>query len=87
MLVEAVLFLFVFALSWHFINRPPANYPPTPPIRLPFLGHIHYLLPYGLKNANVGLNALYKKYNKDGVFAFHLGIIKLVLVGEASDYA
>ena len=26
----------------------PADYPPTPPIRLPFLGHILYMLPLHL---------------------------------------
>jgi hypothetical protein len=81
MFVELVLFVIVIVAYWLYSTRLPANYPPSPPVRLPILGHAHYLWFNGT-HVNEAINNLYKKYNKNGVFAFHLGMAKTVLIGE-----
>ncbi len=82
MIVEIVLFSAVLLCYWYYATRLPADSPPSPPIRLPFLGHIHYLLPYG-KRVNDGLDDLYRKYNKNGMFTFHMGFLKMILIGTS----
>ncbi len=82
MLVELFLFAGALLLYWAYTTRSPAGCPPSPPFRLPFLGHIHYLIPYGSKRVNEGLEELYEKYSRDGAFTFHLGSLKMVLIGQ-----
>ena len=77
-------FLLVFAaimVWWLFSSRLPEDYPPTPTVRLPFLGHMHYLLPY-LKEPYEGLYQLYNKYGRNGAMAMHFGPYKFALLGE-----
>ncbi len=80
MIVEAALFVVVFYLCWLYLTRPPPDYPPTPPIRLPIFGHIHYLMGYG-SDPNVGFDKVFQKYGKDGVVAVHMGKLKMALIG------
>ena len=63
-------------------TRLPADYPPTPPLRLPLLGHMHYIVPYVLNTGLAGLEDLNRKYGKNGVLCLHFGPFKLVLLGE-----
>ena len=55
---------------------------PNTSYRLPFLGHMHYLFGYSSNDMNKGLDDLFDKYNKDGVFAIHFGSWKIVTLGE-----
>jgi hypothetical protein len=85
MIIEALLFVAALLLFWAYANKIPPNYPPTPPICLPLIGHMHYLFPYGAQNRNKGLHELFEKYNKNGVMAFHLLFgFKFVFIGEIS---
>jgi len=65
MIIEAVLFLTVLFLTWKFLSKLPDDYPSTPPIRLPLIGHGLYLL--GYKNTQAAFNDLCHKYGKDGM--------------------
>ena len=68
----------------------PPDYPPTPPIRLPLLGHMHYIVPYVLRGSMTkttratGLEDLNKRYGKGGILCLHFGPFKLVLIGKRS---
>ncbi len=55
---------------------------PTPPWRLPFIGHAHYLYSYGSSGAVKAFEDLYDRYSKDGMLALDVGAEKIVLVGE-----
>ena len=81
MITELLLVFAALMVWWLYASRLPADYPPTPPVRLPFLGHMHYLLPY-LKEPYEGLYQLYDKYGRNGVMAIHFGPYKFVLLGE-----
>jgi hypothetical protein len=81
MIVELLLLAIVWLMYWHYKTRLPSDYPPSPPLRLPILGHIHYLWLHRA-NINEGIDSLYEKYNRNGVFALHLGPTKLIIVGE-----
>lgn len=72
MIVELIVLASALLLFWHYKTPLPPDYPPTPPIRLPVLGHMHYMLPY-ISDVNEGFYALYKKYGRDGILALHLG--------------
>ena len=65
MIVEVMLLFFTAVLVWYYFNQLPGNYPATPPIRLPFLGHALYLL--GYKNTQEAFNDLCERYGKDGM--------------------
>jgi hypothetical protein len=65
MFIEVILFLFVGVLLWYYKTRLPDNYPATPPIRIPFIGHSLYLI--GYKNTQEAFNDLCEKYGKDGM--------------------
>ena len=77
MIVEAMLFILAAVLVWYYLNQLPANYPATPPIRLPFLGHALYLL--GYKNTQEAFNDLCERYGKDGMMVKSSGSSKLPL--------
>ena len=55
----------------------PDNYPPTPPIRLPIIGHAHYLLFHGKV-----LQETFKRYSKNGLLALHIGTFRMTLIGN-----
>ena len=59
MIVEILLFLSTILLIWYYMTRLPANYPATPPIRLPLIGHGLYLL--GYKNSQEAFSAICAK--------------------------
>ena len=44
MLLAAAALAAAALVAWFFATRLPANYPPTPPLRLPLLGHALYFL-------------------------------------------
>jgi hypothetical protein len=47
---------------------------------------MHYLLSY-VGKSNKGMEALYRKYNKHGVFASHMGpFLKTATIGEIGPY-
>ena len=56
----------------------PNNYPPTPPTRLPFLRHAHYLI----LHRTTDIYELFRKYNRDSVLALHIGTWKFTIVGK-----
>ena len=81
MITELLLVLAALTAWWLYSTRLPPDYPPVPPVRLPFLGHMHYLLPH-LKEPYEGLYQLYDKYGRNGVMAMHFGPYAFVLLGE-----
>ena len=84
MITELLLVLAAVTAWWLYAARLPPDYPPMPPVRLPFLGHMHYLLPH-LREPYEGLYQLYDKYGRNGVMAMHFGPYKFVLLGEEYD--
>ena len=85
MITELLLVLAAVTAWWLYAARLPPDYPPMPPVRLPFLGHMHYLLPH-LREPYEGLYQLYDKYGRNGVMAMHFGPYKFVLLGEEYDF-
>ena len=77
MIVEIILFTILAYLIWLWQTRLPPNYPPSPPIRLPILGHVHYLWWHKTDPAYF-LDEMYDKYGKDGAVAFHMGRRKII---------
>ena len=80
-MISELLFLATLAVFWLYFAKLPPDYPPTPPISLPFVGHMHYLLPH-LRQPWEGLYHLYNKYGRNGLMAMHFGPYKFVLLGE-----
>ncbi len=80
MLIEVILFISAGVLLWYYKNQLPDDYPATPPIRIPFIGHGLYLI--GYKNTQEAFNDLCEKYGKDGMMAIHIGPIKWVFLYE-----
>ncbi len=81
MLAEALIAAAVLLFFWYQNTKLPANHPPTPPIRLPILGHFHYFLFYQGTKTTSPLCELYKSYNKNGVLSLFVGSTKITLVG------
>ncbi len=63
MFFEALLLFLTCLLIWYYKTRLPSTYPPTPPIRLPLIGHGLYLL--GYKNSQEAFNHLCEKVIMD----------------------
>ena len=82
MLTELFLLGVALIILWYWKTRLPSDHPPTPPIRLPILGHFHYLLMYPATKTTTGLYELYKAYSKNGVLSFHVGTQKITLIGN-----
>ncbi len=82
MLLAAAFILCLAILLWAYATKPPPNYPPTPPLRVPFFGHIPNLWLHGDGDTNRAFEELYKKYSNNGVMAFHLGFVKAIFIGE-----
>ena len=59
----------------------PDNYPPTPPIRLPILGHAHYLFLHGPTKSTV-IHELFRRYSKDGILTLHIGTWRFTIIGK-----
>ena len=77
-MIEWALFMISTILIWYFNTRLPNNYPPTPPTRLPFLGHAHYLM----LHRTTDIYELFTRYNRDGVLALHIGTWKFTVLGK-----
>ena len=71
MLLEICLFLVLALLIWSYVTRLPSNYPSTPPIRLPIIGHALHM--FGYKNTQKVMNKICDKYGKDGMVAVNFG--------------
>ena len=84
MVVVAVLSVLVAtAIIWYFTTRLPANYPPTPPIRLPILGHaLYFLWHWPASPGTSAVYEIYRRYHKDGILAIHVGTEKMTVVGK-----
>ena len=82
MLVEFILGFAVASFAWYLMTRLTANYPPTPPIRLPILGHAHYL--FWIKNTKrtSAFYEMFKRYSKNGVLTLHIGTARMTMIGE-----
>ena len=74
MIVEVMLLILAAVLVWYYFNQLPGNYPATPPIRLPFLGHALYLL--GYKNTQEAFNDLCERYGKDGMMVSVTSVLR-----------
>jgi hypothetical protein len=61
MWLELILFGLTCLLAWLYKTRLPPDYPATPPIRLPIVGHGLYLL--GFANTQEAFNYLCEKVN------------------------
>jgi hypothetical protein len=59
MFLEIILFVLTLLLIWYYLTRLPSSYPPTPPIRLPLIGHGLYLL--GFNNSQEAFSHLCEK--------------------------
>ena len=70
MIIEVFLFVVVLILAWKYLSKLPEDYPSTPPILLPVIGHGLYLL--GYKNTQEAFNDLCHKYGKDGMMVIRL---------------
>jgi hypothetical protein len=83
MITELSLLLLVAVSYWYYVTWLPPDYPPTPLVRLPLLGHMHYLVPYFLtKTPGKGLDRLNKRFGKNGIICVHFGPFKMVMIGE-----
>ena len=82
MLVEFILGFAVASFAWYLMTRLPANYPPTPPIRLPILGHAHYLLWIKDTKRTSALYEMFKRYSKNGVLTLHIGTERVTMIGK-----
>ena len=83
MFVELILGFAFASLAWYFMTRLPADYPPTPPIRLPILGHAHYLFWIKDTKRTSALYEMYKRYNRNGVLTLHIGTERMTMIGES----
>ena len=81
MIVEIILFVTFAYLLWLWKTRLPPNYPATPPIRLPILGHLPYYWLY-CEDPVFFLDQLYERYGKDGAVAFHMGQRKVISLND-----
>ena len=86
MLVEFLTGLALVCLAWYHITRLPENYPPTPPIRLPFLGHTQYLFWIRDTNRTSALYEMFKRYSKNGILTLHIGTERMTLIGKVDFY-
>ena len=83
MFVELILGFAVASLAWYFMTRLPADYPPTPPIRLPILGHVHYLFWIKDTKYTSALYEMFKRYSRDGVLTLHIGTERMTIIGDS----
>ena len=77
-MIEWTLFIISLILIWYFNTKLPDNYSPTPPTRLPILGHAHYFFLHGTTE----IYELFRRYNKDGVMALHIGTLRFTIIGK-----
>ena len=77
---EWALFLISMTTIWYLTSRLPDKYPPTPPIRLPILGHAHYLLLHGPTKSSV-IYELFQRYSRDGILTLHVGTWRFTVIG------
>ena len=82
MLVEFILGFLVACFAWYLVTKLPATYPPTPPIRLPILGHAHYLFWIKDTKHTSALCEMFKRYSKNGVLTLHIGTVRITLIGK-----
>ena len=85
MLVGLILGFTILGLLWYFMTRLPPSYPPTPPIRLPILGHFHYFLWIRDSESNSALYKMFKRYSKNDVLTLHIGTERMTMIGKTSD--
>ena len=83
MFVELILGFAVASLAWYFMTQLPADYPSTPPIRLPILGHAHYLFWIQDTKRASAVYEMYKRYSKNGVLTLHIGTERMTIIGES----
>ena len=82
MLVGLILGFTILGLLWYFMTRLPPSYPPTPPIRLPILGHFHYFLWIRDSESNSALYKMFKRYSKNDVLTLHIGTERMTMIGK-----
>ena len=82
MLLEFVLGFAIAIFAWYLMTRLPADYPPTPPLRLPILGHTPYLLWFGDTKHTSALYEMFKRYSKNGVLTLHIGTERMTMLGK-----
>ena len=82
MFVEFILAFTIASFAWYLMTRLPENYPPTPPIRLPILGHAHYLFWIKDTKRTSALYEMFKQYNKNGVLTLHIGTERMTMIGK-----
>ena len=82
MLVELILGFTISSLLWYFMTRLPPNYPPTPPIRLPILGHSHYLFWIRDSDRSSALYKMFQRYSKNDILTLHIGTERITMIGK-----
>jgi hypothetical protein len=83
-MLEWVLLIVVVAFLLHQANKKSNDAPPTPPIRLPILGHAHYLFMYSGTKTTTQLYELFRRFNKNGVLSLEIGTMQITLIGKWS---
>ena len=82
MLVELLLGFAFSGILWYFLTRLPPNYPPTPPTRLPILGHAHYLSWIRDSQRSSALYEMFRRYSKDDLLTLHIGVQRITMIGK-----
>ena len=82
MLVLITLGFIISSLFWYFMTRLPPNYPPTPPTRLPILGHMHYLFWIRDSKHRSALHKMFKRYSKNDMLTLHIGVERVTMIGK-----
>ena len=81
-MVEFILGFAFIGFLWYILTRLPANYPPTPPIRLPILGHVHYFFWFRDTKRSTALYEMFKLYSENGILTVHIGAQKVTMIGK-----
>ena len=82
MLIEITLGLVFSSILWYLMTRLPSNYPPTPPTRLPILGHAHYLFWITDGERTSALCKMFKRYSKNDMLTLHIGTERITMIGK-----
>lgn len=81
-MIVLIIFGSVLVLYWYYKTRLPDDYPPSPPIRLPIIGHAVYSFFGTSASGAEAIDELYERFSKDGIMAFHMGPFKMVIIGN-----
>jgi hypothetical protein len=79
-----IVILLTIFWYWSSSKSASSDSPPTPPIRIPIIGHLHYLLMYPATKSTTQMYEMFKRFNKNGVLSFEVGTVKITIIGVLS---